>query len=257
MARAGRVPVTPLVRESAAALITLADDPMDLLMSCRRLLDRRPSCAPLVWLAARMLTSPDPCSEARDAVAEIESDPTGYELDHALGHGLTVLVPGESGIVGEWGIVGPVLHSRSDLQVLLHDPAASVPAVGSSLVGAGRLVVLESDCLGPDRALVPPGSLTLTSWARNTSTPVWLVAGVGRFMPKPIWEQFVTRFSSDRVGGLGFEVIDIEGLVDRVVTPVGLRTPDEARRRTDCPAVTELFPTNRNAMLPIGYTRPA
>ena len=81
VARAGVVPVEPLVRESAAALSSFADDPKGLLTSCRRLLDRRRDCGPLVWLAARMLTAMDPRAEARRVVEDLDPRP------HAAGAG--------------------------------------------------------------------------------------------------------------------------------------------------------------------------
>lgn len=222
VARAGDVPVAPLVREAAAALVTMAEDPMGLLTSCRRLVDRRPGCAPLVWLAARMLTGADPRSEAADAVAEIEADPTGSELDHGLDHGLTVLALDDS------DIAGPVLRARSDLRIVA--------------AGDADLVVLESDCVGPSAALVPPGAVEAAVRARASAVPVWLVAGVGRVLPENMWSLVMARLGRDRPNG-GYEVLDLDRLVTQVVTPVGLRTPDRIRGRSDCPSAPELFRT--------------
>ena len=72
MARAGDVPAAPLVREAAAALAAFAYDPMELLTACKQLIERRPACGPLVWVAARMLTGSDPSTEAWDAVDALE-----------------------------------------------------------------------------------------------------------------------------------------------------------------------------------------
>lgn len=268
VARAGDVPVVPLVRESAAALVTMADDPMGLLTSCRRLVDRRPGCAPLVWLAARMLTGADPRSEARDAVAEIEADPTGHELDHVLGHGWTVAALGDS------DIVGPVLRSRPDLQIVPADPGGLGPGAAAddldglgpgaaaddsdgyplsdgaadpdrlaANAGAADVVVLESDCVGPTAALVPPGAVEAADRARASAVPVWLVAGVGRVLPERMWDLAVTGFGDDGPASGGCELLDLDRLVTRMVTPVGLRAPDRARSRIDCPTAPELFRT--------------
>lgn len=276
VARAGDVPVVPLVRESAAALVTMADDPMGLLTSCRRLVGRRPGCAPLVWLAARMLTGADPRSEARDAVAEIEADPTGHELDHGLGHGWTVAALGDS------DIVGPVLRSRPDLQIVPAGPgglgpdaaaddldglgpgaddpggldAAADDSDGYPLCGAAAdpdwlaanagtadVVVLESDCVGPTAALVPPGAVEAADRARASAVPVWLVAGVGRVLPERMWDLSTAGLGDDGPASGGCELLDLDRLVTRMVTPVGLRAPDRARSRIDCPTAPELFRT--------------
>lgn len=253
VARAGDVPVVPLVREAAAALVTMAEDPMGLLTSCRRLVDRRPGCAPLVWLAARMLTGADPRSEAADAVAEIEADPTGPELDHELDHGLTVAALGDS------DIAGPVLRARPDLRIVAADgpdrfglaDAAAPDRFGLAVDdpdehttddGAADVVVLESDCVGPSAALVPPGAVEAAVRARASAVPVWLVAGVGRVLPENMWSLVMARLDRDRPNG-GYEVLDLDRLVTQVVTPVGLRTPDRIRGRSDCPSAPELFRT--------------
>ena len=228
VARAGDMPVAPLVREAAAALVTMADDPMGLLTSCRRLVDRRPGCAPLMWLAARMLTGADPRSEAADAVAEIEADPTGHELDHGLDHGLTVAALDDS------DIAGPVLRSRPDLRIALADAADTAD-----------VVVLESDCVGPSAALVPPGAVDAAARALASAVPVWLVAGVGRVLPERMWDLVTARLDGANPPGDGetpdLEILDLDRLVTQVVTPVGLRSPEQIRSRIDCPSAPELF----------------
>ena len=264
VARAGDVPVVPLVRESAAALVTMADDPMGLLTSCRRLVDRRPGCAPLVWLAARMLTGADPRSEVRDAVAEIEADPTGHELDHGLGHGWTVAALGDS------DIVAPVLRSRSDLQIVPADAAGLGPGADdpggldaaaddsdgyplsdaaadpdqlAANAGTADVVVLESDCVGPTAALVSLGAVEAADRARASAVPVWLVAGVGRVLPERMWDLATAGLGDDGPAAGGCEFLNLDRLVTRMVTPVGLRAPDRARSRIDCPTAPELFRT--------------
>lgn len=242
VARAGDVPVVPLVREAAAALVTMAEDPMGLLTSCRRLVDRRPGCAPLVWLVARMLTGADPRSEAADAVAEIEADPTGPELDHGLDHGWTVVSLDDS------DIAGPVLRARPDLRIVAADApdrfgfAVDDPDEHTTDAGAADVVVLESDCVGPSAALVPPGAVEAAVRARASAVPVWLVAGVGRVLSENMWSLVMARLDRDRPNG-GYEVLDLDRLVTGVVTPVGLRTPDRIRGRSDCPSAPELFRT--------------
>ena len=230
VARAGVVPVAPLVRESAAALSSFADDPKGLLTSCRRLLDRRRDCGPLVWLAARMLAAMDPRAEARRVVSELDADTTGRVLQQHLDS----LVAGSSVLaVGELGAFEPALHDRSDLQFIeANDPEAT---------GAADLVLITSDCLGPTHALVEAGTMPVAEAARGHSTPVWLIAGAGRILPEQMWDLLSARHRPDDPSMRGLAVLDLHRFVTRVVTPEGLRTPAEAARASGCPVVPELF----------------
>lgn len=242
----------PLVRESAAALGAFADDPGALLIACRRLLDRRPHSAPLVWLAARMITGPDPRSEAWDAVEELERDPTARELEYALPGGARVLV------IGGPETNGTAIAQRPDLTVLLVEGHGVDPAYGTRLRDAGcvvidvpeaglgaaaadsDLVVLESECIGPVAALAVAGSRAAAATARESDIPVWLVGGVGRLLPARMWDGVIERVDQGEPWDREYESVPLR-LLDQLVTPVGTRTPDEALRSVDCPIAPELF----------------
>ena len=218
-ARAGHVPIIPLVREAAMALSAFADDRMGLLTACRRLVRRRLGCGPLVWLAARMLTGADACQEARDAMQRIRRDPTAAELAHALPVGASVLATGPADIAAR--VLG-----------------------GCELIGAADrppdLLLIESDCVGPHRAVVSTDALHAARSAQSTNTRVWLVAGVGRTLPALLYEAFSGENAPSH--RLGTTAIDLDSHVTRLVTPVGVRTPAEARaRRQDCPIALELI----------------
>lgn len=230
VARAGVVPVAPLVRESAAALSSFADDPKGLLTSCRRLLDRRSDCAPLVWLAARMLTAMDPRSEAMRVVEALDADATPRALTNGL-HSL----PASSGVlaVGELGVYAAALDDRPDLRwIEPHDLEAA---------GSADLVLLTSDCVGPSQALVVAETVAVAEMARGFRTPVWLIAGAGRMLPDRMWDLLSARHRPEDPAMRGLAVLDLDRFVTSVVTPSGLRTPAEAARRSDCPIVPELF----------------
>ena len=230
VARAGAVPVVPLVRESAAALVSFADDPKGLLTSCRRLLDRRRDCGPLVWLAARMLAAMDPRSEAISVMEALDADTTGRALEdgmHTLRSGSSVLA------AGELGAFAAALHDRPDLRSLKpHDPEAAGPV---------DLVLMTSDCVGPSQALVAAETVPVAEAAHRRGTPVWLIAGAGRILPGPMWDLLSARRRPDDPAMRGLAVLDLDRFVTRVVTPSGLRTPTEAARQSDCPVVPELF----------------
>ena len=230
VARAGVVPVAPLVRESAAALSSFADDPKGLLTSCRRLLDRRRDCGPLVWLAARMLTAMDPRAEAARVVSELDADTTG----HVLERGLDSLAAGSSVLAaGELGAFDSALYDRPDLEFMeSYDPEG---------VGSADLVLITSDCVGPSKALVEAETVPVVEAARDRGTPVWLIAGAGRILPGQMWDLLHARHRPDDPSTRGLAVLDLNRLVTRVVTPSGVRTPAEAARSSDCPVVPELF----------------
>ena len=230
VARAGVVPVGPLVRESAAALSSFAEDPKGLLTSCRRLLDRRSDCGPLVWLAARMLVAMDPRTEAGRVVDELDADTTGRVLER----GLDSLAAGSSVLaVGELGAFATALQDRPDLRWMeADDPAAA---------GMADLVLTATDCAGPSHALVVAEAVAAAEAARDCGTPVWLAAGAGRILPGPMWDLLSVRQRPDDPSMRGLAVLDLHHLVTRVATPSGLRTPAEAARWSDCPVVPELF----------------
>ena len=95
VARASGAPQAVLVRETAAALGSLAFDPAGLVTACRRVLDRHPACGSLWWLAAHVLTTVgDPDEEGWRCADELEDDPTADELAHALPHDARVVRAG-------------------------------------------------------------------------------------------------------------------------------------------------------------------
>ncbi len=230
VARAGTVPVGPLVRESAAALSSFADDPKGLLTSCRRLLDRRSDCGPLVWLAARMLTAMDPRAEATRVVSELDADTTG----RALQRGVNSLAAGSCVLsAGELSAFADALYDSPDLEFIeTDDPGGAGPA---------DLVLITSDCLGPSQALVAAETVSVVEAARDHGTPVWLIAGVGRMLPGRMWELLSARHGPSDRDMRGLAVLDLNRFVTRVVTPSGLCTPAEAVRSSGCPVVPELF----------------
>ena len=72
VARARGADAESLVRETAGALRGLGLDTAGLVVACRRIVERHPTCGPLWWLCARMLTSSDPMAASRVAIEEIE-----------------------------------------------------------------------------------------------------------------------------------------------------------------------------------------
>ncbi|NIR37785.1 MAG: hypothetical protein GWN79_27235 [Actinobacteria bacterium] len=252
VARAGDVPAAPLVREAAAALAAFADDPMELLTACKQLIERRPACGPLVWVAARMLTGSDPSTEAWDAVEALERDRTGAELAHALPADSTVLV------LGSPELTGLAVRERPDVEVLVADTigegygllrwlddhdhvGVDIPAAGvGAAAAAADLVVLEAETTGDRAALARAGSRSAAAVARHAGVGVWLVAGVGRVLPDRMWEGVLGLTVDGDPWDADLEVVPLD-LVDLVIGPGGAQPVAELPFRIDCPVAPELF----------------
>ncbi|WP_426573545.1 hypothetical protein [Aquihabitans sp. McL0605] len=253
VARATGAPPDEVVREAAASLALFADDPVSLVTACRRLIDRHPANGPIWWLCARTLLAADPADEVWRCHSELSSDPTIDELTHALPADASVAVVGWPERLGE------VLARRGDLQVRVIDVDGDGPgfvrmlerldveAVDIAVAGLAAgvatadLMLLDSSAIGPEVALVEPGSWAAASVARTSGVPVWLVAGRGRVVPKGLWPAL-----SRRLGGaatppwdLGRDLLPL-GLVDRVAGSRGLVDVGEALATVDTPDVAEL-----------------
>lgn len=253
MARSQGAPAEMLVQESAIALGAFRDDPAGMVAACRRIIDRQLTCGPLWWLCARILSAPDPMVEAREAVMQMDQDPTGARLAGELGEDASVVVVG-------WPSQSvAALRRRGDLEVLVVDvageadeaveqllrmdvDATEVPARGAAAaVAVADLVLLESFAIGPQQALAPAGSFAAAAVARERGVPVWMVAGVGRMMPASMFDALTNRWSTgaDPLAA-DEEVMPLE-LVDRLACADGVVEVAEGLRRTDCPVAPELF----------------
>ncbi len=254
VARASGADQSLLVRETAQALAAFRDDPAGLVAACRRIVDRHPTSAPLWWLCARVLTSPDGQREAWDAVEEIEDDTTAGELAFALAEEATACVIGWPELVGE------ALPRRGDVEVLAVDAlgegsglvrrlmqagieAVDVPTSGlGAAVACSDVLLLEAVAVGPTGFVGVSGSLAAATVARHCEVPVWLAAGVGRMLPARMWDALADRRATRLADpwDLDEEVVPLS-LVDGIVGPRGVENPVDALRRTDCPVAPELF----------------
>lgn len=252
VARATGYPQRVIVEETARALSSCADDPQGLVTACRRMVQRQPGSAPLVWLCARVICAGDPRAEIRAVLEELDGDRTPTELAHALPDEATIVVLG-------WPeMIGAALPRRGDVEVLVVDvlqeggglvmklvdadvDAVDVPLAGLGAAVAGAdLVLLEASVLAPTECLAIAGSLAAASVARASGVPVWTVAGVGHLLPQRMWEPVRDRIVPDEPWDADDEVVPL-ALIDRVVGPSGPLSVEAALRRTDCPVVTELF----------------
>ena len=133
VARARGADAESLVRETAGALRGLGLDTAGLVVACRRIVERHPTCGPLWWLCARMLTSADPMAAARAAIEEIERDPTVDRIVAEIPDGATVVT------VGWPDLTAMALARRGDVRVLAVDAGAPRVVVrAAARTGGGR-----------------------------------------------------------------------------------------------------------------------
>ncbi|MDA8291673.1 MAG: hypothetical protein M0Z33_08355 [Actinomycetota bacterium] len=240
VARDGGAEPELLAVEAASALAAVARDPRALVTSAKRLVELHLGCAPLVWVAARVLASLDPEQEAREAAAAIEEDATLEELAAALPGGATVVADASRVVLGS-------LARRGDVTARVVRTDLRSPGLGGSARGkvtswradevadaaSGAVVaVVEVVAAGPDGCVLDPAALAVAREAAARSLPLWAVAGVGHVLPGPLFEALAQRLPAASrlpVAALG-----------RVVGPDGPTEPSVALARPGCPSPPEL-----------------
>lgn len=205
------------------------------------------------WLAARVLTATDPVGEAWRAAEELDDDPTPAEVFRALPAEGTIATLGWPEQAGE------VLRRGGEIELLVIDAggrwtglvdrlarrgvdAIDVPEGGvGPAVAAADLLLLEASALGPDGFVAETGSRAAAAVARHAGVPVWVVVGVGRVLPRRLWEALVTVLETDVDPWLAPDEVVPLDLADQVIGPRGVDAPADAPKRADCPIPPELL----------------
>ncbi|MGH9126344.1 MAG: hypothetical protein ACRDZ8_16700 [Acidimicrobiales bacterium] len=255
VARVSGADASSLVQETARALSgVIRVEPAGLVPACRRLIERHLTVGPVWWLAARVLTAPDPVAAARAAGAEMEADPTAGLLAAALPDDATVAV------VGWPDLAGVALRRRGDAEALVLDgggegrvlvreldvagtAALVVPDAGvAAAVVVSDLVIVEATAAGPDGILAALGSHAAAAVAAHREVPVWAVAGVGRALPAALWETLLQRVDAGDAEPWDRPVELVpSSLLSAVVGPAGMATVDEGLGQATCPVAPELL----------------
>jgi hypothetical protein len=241
-----------LAQEAANAIANLHGDSATLVTACRRLLDRQPACGPLWWVGARVLSAPEPAEEAYVVARELVADRTPSVLGRELPEEARVTV------VGWPGQAAQALRRRGDVEVLAIEAFGEGSALASQLRRAGTavsvvpesglgqavvrsdLVLLEATALGETGLVAMAGSHAAAAVGYDAGVPVWVVAGVGRVLPAPLWEALRARVSENTAPGQSDNDIVPARLVDRVVGPAEVETFEAAVERADFSSVPEL-----------------
>lgn len=256
MARSRGFDATELVREAAVALGSLHTSGPDLVVACRRIVERHPETGALWWLCARLLMSPEPTRLAWQIADEIESDPTPRMIAAALPDDPTVVT------IGWPAVAGAALVRRGDARVMCadsrHEASAFVrmleradidcdPIANEYLaraVAAADLVVIEGIAACGRRVLAPVGSHVLAAVAAHLETPVWCALGLGRRLPCEYVDAIAERVLD---GWEPFEA-DIDelpiALLSHVATADGVSADVGAALGPECAYAPELLRTS-------------
>ncbi len=243
VARASGADATILTEEAARALSVFRDDPNALLAGAKSLLSRQPSVGPLWWMCSHLLSHGEPLAAVRWVLQQLEDDRTPDDLAQAFPDGSTVLISGSPETIVR------ALLRRSDLQVLVMDvegqghglvrrfdradidAEAIDPTHTAGAMAAADVLVIEAGAVGERAALTDLGGLTLAAVARVCATPAWLVAGPGRSLPEPYWQEIVQRIDQPHLPPFvsPHEIVSTE-LFSRRFGPL-----------VDCPILPELL----------------
>ncbi len=188
-------PARELAEEAGWALAELAEaEPLALVPACRRLVERHPGCGPLWWLAASVLSSPEPADAAVACAMALADDRTEELVDEALPAGARAVRRGSVGDVAGATVV-----------VVSVDALGGRAGGGVDGGGAERGGVDGGGAEGGARGgiVVDPADARLVQVATELAVPVWAVAGVGRVLPTRMWGVVVDRLSRLTAGGSG------------------------------------------------------
>jgi len=246
LAGAQRIDADVLIEEAAHGLGGLDSNRPEMVAACRRLLAQQPASGALWDLVARMVTSPEPRTEAFKVLDEIRSDNTASLLGSSLPDDATVVTAaGSSSFMAGFGRRGDVAVRLLDLDgegasaerrlTRVEVDAQAFEAVDLfSHVEASDLVAVEALAVGPEEALVGKGAGVCAALAMARSRPLWLVVPACSVMRSEYWsaQQSLLNQGLDRTLGGNrrashqLEYLALSG-VTRVVLGDGLISPED------------------------------
>jgi hypothetical protein len=252
LARASGEDAETLLEEAADCLAGFADDPMGVVIACRRLLAYQPAVPELWWLCAQILAAPDPADGSWAAWREWRRDPTPGRLAGALPfpHERPVAVIGWPDVVRD-GLAERVdleilaVRNRYDDSLLSRRLRASVQPV--RVVDETELTVLEPSHLllapvatGGGRVLVAPGTARLVETAREVGASVWMVVPRGIALPARLLEALERACANEYEDELPY-VEWSQPRLDAVIGPDGTGDVGTLAHRADCAPAPELL----------------
>ena len=253
LARASGEDAETLLEETADCLAGFGDDPMGVVIACRRLLAYHPTVTQLWWLCAQLLGAPDPAEGAWTAWREWRHDTTPARLAGALPF------PPERpvAVLGWPDVVRDGLAERIDLELLavrnryddsLLSRRLRVSVQSVRVIDEMELSVLEPSHLlvapvatGGGRILVAPGSESLVATAREAGASIWLVVPLGLALPARLLEA-MERAARAELDEDGLPYVEWTGpRFDAVIGPEGATDQSFLNHRADCAPAPELL----------------
>jgi len=265
LARAGYADAPELVSETASALRYLGSDPANLVLTCRRIVEKHPSCGPLWWMCAELLASLEPRETLRRCVDAVHADSTpaylaehlatrfperamvvvngwSWELAVSLSQSFDVEVCVVDGDHGADHMVRVL--ERADIETHLVEAHRAAAAVGQA-----DAVLVSGTFAAGENIWAPIGSAQLSAVAYCAGIDVIATTTVGTRLPR-VFGDAILRMVDDDVRGESWHR-DIEAVplavLTTIVGPCGVEQPDhENGIASEAPLTTEL--TVRSAM---------
>ena len=266
LARAGYADAPELVAETASALRYLGSDPANLVLTCRRIVEKHPACGPLWWMCAELLTALEPRDTLRRCVDEIHGDSTPV---HLAGHLATRFPEGSMVVVNGWSWeIAVALTQSFDVEACVVDgdngadhmirvlERADVechlvePQRASAAVNQSDAVIVSTAFAGGTNLWCPIGSAQLAASAYCSGIDVIATTPVGTRLPTSFADVIVSLVDDDVRGEPWHR--DVEAVPIGLVTVlVGTRGVEDGASHaggiaTEAPMAAEL--TIRSAM---------
>jgi hypothetical protein len=253
VARSRAIDETELVHEAAIALGSMRADGPDLVVACRRIVERHPQIGALWWLCSRLLISDHPTRLAWQIADEIAADPTSRVVASHIPDDATVLT------IGWPAVAGAALLRRGDARVLCadsrHDASGflrqleradvecePIPAeMLARAVAIADIVLLDGVAASPQRVLAPIGSHVVAAVAASVGVPVWCTLGLGRRLPTDYVDAIAERVV-DRSDPFDLDIDELPlPLISHVVTADGASSDPADALHPECAFAPELL----------------
>lgn len=234
-----------LVAETAAALGALGDQPANLVVAARRILERHPGVGPLWWVCSHLVVAADPYLRAHELSDQLHGDPTSDVLVDELPAGAAVLTGGAA-----WVAV-PAFAERDDVAVRCLtgteesrwfvrrlsrfgvDVEPVDPGDADEVAAESDVVLVGCAAASPARVLGDPDAAAAVAAGAAARRPVWLAPGVGATLPPRVVEAIAAAAAD-------LAELDV-GAVAKVVAGDGVHGDVAAALRSDAPLAPELL----------------
>ena len=256
VARATGADPVSLVSETAQALRGLRSEPVGLILATRRIVEHHPTCAPLWWLCAHILSSGEPFEKTRELEALINADETTDHLVDALPQDAVVCMVGWNPTALE------AVARRGDCRVIIVDSFGTGDAAVNALERAdidvqgvtlehAAIAVQESDIViidtlgcGGSEVLATGGSHAIAALAYCENKPALLVARRGTQLPIELWDAMKSRNRNQASPWHSDVDVIARDLLGPIVGPSGLIEKSQMGGQTfvaECPASIEML----------------